>query len=142
MKSYSPQNIIILVNGVEIVNFADGDDAISVKKMTDSASHKMGLQGNMEVSISADFSGEVAFKLQKTSPSNAYLKSLLDQQSSLGGVAFVPVFVTALDVLRQDMGIGSFGYIKKPAEQQFGEHATNQAWDIVVENLEQVYGDL
>jgi hypothetical protein len=133
-------NTVLVVNGVPITGFADGDDAISFKRLTDSASHKIGADGLMMVSLSADRSGEVDIKLFKTSLSNAYLNGLLAAQESPGGVAFVPIYVTALDVLRQDMGVGSAGYLKKVPDLQFGEHGTVQQWSIIVQNLTNTFG--
>ena len=64
MKVYSFQNTVMLVNGVEITGWSDGDDVIDIARLVDSASHKIGADGTMMVSISADKSGEFKFKLQ------------------------------------------------------------------------------
>lgn len=140
MDGYSLVNYVLLVAGVPITGLAEGDDSISAKRLTDSASHKIGGQGNMVVSFSADRSGEITIKLQHTSPSNAYLKGLVDLQELNGGKGFLPVPVRAQDTYRNDIASGTRGYIKKPADQQRGEKSTTQEWGIVVENLNLVYG--
>ena len=61
MKVYSFQNTVMLVNGVEITGWADGDDVIKIARRADSASDKIGASGDMMVSISADKSGEFTF---------------------------------------------------------------------------------
>jgi hypothetical protein len=133
-------NTVLVVNGVEITGYADGDDSISLKRLVDSATHKIGSQGDMMVSLSADRSGECGVKLQKVSSSNAFFLGLLRTQELAGGAAFVPIYLTALDVLRQDKGVGSGGYLKKVPDLMFGEHAGNQEWVIVVENLDLTFG--
>lgn len=141
MQQYSFQNTIVLVNGVEITGWADGDDVISIKRRVDSISDKVGAGGSMVISISSDKSGEFMFKLQQTSESNNYLQNTMNDQE-MAGVLFTPITVTFQDIYRQDLASGSAGYIKKPAELTRGEHSATQEWSIVVENLQQVLGNL
>lgn len=139
MQQYSFQNTIVLINGVEITGWADGDDLISIKRRVDSISDKVGGGGNMVISISSDRSGEFSFKLQQTSPSNAYMQNLVNTQE-IAGAAFTPISITFQDIYRQDLASGSTGYIKKPAELVRGEHANTQEWGVVVESLQMVLG--
>lgn len=140
MRAYSFQNTVVIVNGVEITGWAEGDDVIDIKRRTDSASDKVGAGGNMMVSISTDKSGEITFKLQQTSSSNKYLNGLLQLQEAAGAI-FTPVRVLFQDTFRQDLASGTVGYLKKPADMQRGAQGNNQEWTIVVERLDLVYGD-
>jgi hypothetical protein len=139
MQQYSFQNTIVLVAGVEITGWAEGDDVISVKRRVNSISDKVGAGGSMVISISSDKSGEFGFKLQQTSPSNQYLQNLMNAQE-LAGVSFVPLPVTFQDIYRQDLASGSTGYLVKPTELTRGEKSSTQEWNIVVESLQQVLG--
>lgn len=143
MKVFSLANFITLVAGVPITGLADGDDSISAKRLTNSASHKMGGLGDMMVSLSSDKSGEITIKLQQTSSSNSYLSKLEAAQALAaknGGAVGIPI--RAQDTYRNDVASGSVGYIQKPADMQRGEHGNNQEWVIVVENLDLIYGDI
>jgi hypothetical protein len=140
MRPYSFQNTVMLVNGVEITGWADGDDVISISRRTDSASDKVGADGRMMVSISADRSGEITFKLQMTSSSNRYLSSLIALQEA-GAAKFVPVTVMFQDTFRQDLATGTIGYLKKPADLTRGSQAGNTEWTCVVERLDMLLGD-
>jgi hypothetical protein len=140
MRAYSFQNTVVIVNGVEITGWADGDDVIEIKRRVDSASDKVGAGGNMMVSISADKSGEITFKLQQTSSSNKYLNGLLQLQEA-AGAQFTPVTVLFQDTYRQDMATGTVGYVKKPADLGRGAQGNTQEWTIVVERLDLIYGD-
>lgn len=140
MKRYSFNDVVMLVNGVEITGWADGDDVIQVKRRTDSISDKVGAGGDMMASVSADRSGEMTFKLQQTSGSNKYLKNLLALMEN-SNQTFVPVTVTMQDTYRRDLASGSTGYIKKPADMTRGAQANNQEWTIVVERLDLTFGD-
>ena len=140
MRPYSFQNTVVIVNGVEITGWADGDDVIDIKRRTDSASDKVGADGKMMVSISADKSGEITFKLQQTSSSNKFLMALTALQEA-AGTNFVPVTVLFQDTYRNDMAAGTVGYLKKPADMTRGTQAQNTEWVIVVERLDMVCGD-
>ena len=140
MRPYSFQNTVMLVNGVEITGWADGDDVINISRRTDSASDKVGADGRMMVSISADRSGEITFKLQMTSSSNRYLSSLIALQEA-GAAKFVPVTVMFQDTFRQDLATGTIGYLKKPADLTRGSQAGNTEWTCVVERLDMLLGD-
>lgn len=140
MKVYSFQNTVMLVNGVEITGWADGDDVIKIARRNDSASDKIGADGSMMVSLSADKSGEFTFKLQQTSSANKYLQGLCALQEG-GAKLFVPVNVLFQDTYRQDLATGTVGYIKRPAELNRGAQAGTQEWTIVVERLDQLLGD-
>ena len=140
MRAYSFQDYSVLVNGVELSGFADGDDAFMAERRVDSASDKVGADGKMMVSISADKSGEFTFKLQQTSPSNKMLMALLGLQE-FSAKTFVPINVIARDTYRNDVASGTVGYIKRPAPQQRGMEGTNQEWTIVTERMDLIFGD-
>lgn len=140
MKVYSFLNTVVIVNGVELTGFADGDDVIDIKRRTDSASDKVGADGAMLISLSADKSGEFTFKLQQTSPSNKFLASLIALQEG-GAKTFVPVTVLFQDTYRQDLATGTVGYLKKPADVTRGAQGNTQEWTVVVERLDLLLGD-
>lgn len=140
MRAYSFQNTILLINGIEITNFSDGDDAIKIARAVDSTTSKVGADGKMMVSISADRSGSFTFKLQATSPSNKYLTGLLALQEA-GAATFVPVTAQFLDTYRNDIAVGTVGYIKKLPDMQRGVNAGDAEWEVVVENLNSLIGD-
>lgn len=140
MRAYSFQDTIVVVNGVELTGWADGDDVIAISRRVPSATDKVGAAGEMMVSVSSDKSGSLKFKLQQVSPSNAFLGGLCDTMEA-GGSQFVPVFVQFMDTYRNDLGAGSEGYITKPADMTRGANGNNTDWEIVVENLVLVHGD-
>lgn len=141
MRVYSFSNTVVLVNGVELTGWAEGDDVIKMNRRVDSGSDKVGSGGDMMVSISSDKSGEMAFKIQQTSPSNKYLTALCALAEG-GAETFVPVNVLFQDTYRKDIAVGSVGYIKKPADLTRGEKGNNTEWMIVVERLDMLLGDV
>ena len=133
MKDYSFLNTLLLVNGLEITGFDEGDDVISLARLNDSAAHSVGTDGEMTISISADRSGTVTFRLIQTSDSNKFLSALITAQEN---GAFVPIFVQFKDTKGNDLGSGTQGYITKPADMTRGTNAQPQEWVIVAERLD------
>jgi hypothetical protein len=139
MKTYSFLNTVVLVNGVPLTGWAEGDDVIKIERLNDGAMHKVGADGHMAVAISADRSGQFTFKLMQTSNSNKYLNSLLLLQEA-GPDTFVPVNVLFQDTYRQDTGGGTVGYIKKMPDVERGVNVSEQEWMVVVERLDMLLG--
>lgn len=139
MKRYSFQDTIMVVNGVEITGWADGDDVIDIERRSDSITDKIGADGGMMISVGTDKSGSVKFKLMQTSPSNAYLTGLIALQEASGST-FVPCFLLFRDTYRQDLATGTQGYIKKPAKMTRGAQGNTQEWEIIVERLDLAFG--
>ena len=137
MKEYSFLDTLLLINGVEISGFDEGDDVISLDRLNDSAAHKIGTDGEMTVSISADRSGTMTFRLMQSSDSNIYLSGLITAQEN---GAFVPIFAQFADTKGLDLGSGTQGYITKPASMVRGTNANSQEWVVVVERLDLLHG--
>ena len=137
MKTYSFLNTIVLVNGVEITEWAEGDDVIQFSRINDSISHVIGASGEMAVSISADRSGQFTFNLQQVAGSNAYLSGLL---AAAENGAFVPVFVQFKDTEGNDLASGTQGYIPKYADASRGTNINGQEWRVIVERLDMLLG--
>lgn len=141
MKRYSFADTVVIVGGVEITGWADGDDVIQVKRRNDGITDKVGAGGEMMVSVSADRSGEIMFKLQQTSSSNKYLSDLFEKQQAAGSM-FESLDVRFQDTYRNDLASGTRGYLKRPADMARGAAANNQEWTIVVERLDMAFGDV
>ena len=137
MKTYSFLNTIVLVNGVEITGWAEGDDVIKVNRLNDSSSHVIGADGEMAVSLSADRSGEFVMSLQQTAESNAYLSGLINAAEN--GL-FVPVYCQFKDTEGNDLASGTQGYLPKPADMARGTGINGQEWRVVVERLDMLLG--
>lgn len=140
MRAYSFKNTVLLVSGVAITGFSDGDDVIKISRRNDGVTDKVGADGKMMMSLSSDRSGSIIFKLQQTSSSNRYLSGLAAKQDG-GTDTFQAVAVKFQDTYRNDVADGTVGYIKKHADLTRGAAAGDQEWEIVVESLDMLLGD-
>lgn len=137
MKSYTFLNTIVLVQGQEITEWDEGDDVINIERRVDSAFDVVGADGSMTVSLSADKSGEMSFRLQQTSASNLFMSGLINAQEN---DLFVPTFVQFKDIGGNDLASGTQGYIRKFPTLTRGSNLNGQLWQIVVERLDLVLG--
>jgi hypothetical protein len=139
MKATSPKNFIMLVNGFPLTNFGEGSSAIKIAMREDAVTDKVGMDGKMSISISANQTAEVTATLMQTSDANKFLLALVHAQTG-GPATFVPVNVMFQDTYRQDVGIGTHGYIKKLPDIERGDEVAEQEWVFVVERLDLALG--
>jgi len=132
MYQYAFDKTNLLINGVSIAGYDEGDDVITIKRLNDNSSHIISADGRMTVSFSPDRSGEIIFRLNQASEYNGYLSSLVAKQESN---ALVEMVVQFTDTNGKDLMSASTGYIPKPADVVRGLNSQSQEWRIVVEKL-------
>lgn len=133
MQTYSFKNVSLYVNGRAISDFYEGDDVITAARRNDAASDVIGADGKMGVAIHADKSGTVTFRLKQTSSDSGFLYSLVNAAQAGN---FTVATVQIKDSRRNDLAIGTFGYIQKPADMVRGQGVNMQEWVVVVEALD------
>jgi len=133
MKQFSFANTICLIDGVEVVEWAAGEDAFNMRRRAESFLDVVGVNGDMAVYQTSDQTGEFEVKLMQTSTTNEYLTSRLVAAEN---GAFVPVSVMFKDLGGNDLGVGTNGYIQKFPEVQRGAGIATQPWLIVIERLD------
>ena len=133
MEEYSFLKQSLLVDGVEITGYFEGDDVIAAERLEDSTSHVVGADGQMALALNANRSGTITFRLKQTSPSNAYMSGLVNAAEALGKSAIITAQMTNVDT--GELAIGTKGYITKPSPMQRGSGINSQEWVIVLEKL-------
>lgn len=139
MQRYSFKNCVLLVNGIPIEGFAEGDDVIVGKRLNDPFSHKMGADGKMTVAQSADKSGEIVIKLMQGSKGSSTL-GLLFNLLEAGRIDAVAVMY--VNTKSGESCTGVHGYIKRPADMSRGAGVNSEEWAIDVENYNAFFSEL
>lgn len=135
MRVYAFGSVTAVLDALhEITGYASGDDVISAERAEDGASHIMGADGSMAMSISSNKSGTVTFKLLQTSSTNKYLLQRYMLQEA-GARTYTPIALVVKDVHRLDVIVGVAGYLKKLPVIKRGEKAAEQEWAIVFQQL-------
>jgi hypothetical protein len=136
MQTYSFDKSILLINGVQITGYDEGDDVITIRRLNDNSAHIISADGVMTVSFSPDRSGEIIFRVNQASDINATLSSLVTTQESN---VIVPIAIQFTDLNGADLMSATEGYIPRPADVIRGLNTQAQEWRIVVEKLVMVH---
>lgn len=132
MQQYSFAKTNLIINGVPISGYDEGDDVITIRRLNDNSSHILSADGIMTVSFSPDRSGEIIFRVNQASDINGLLSALvLAQEQNV----LVPIAVQFTDLNGDDLISATTGYIPRPADVVRGLNSQAQEWRIVVENL-------
>lgn len=132
MQQYSFGKTILLINGVQITGYDEGDDVITIRRLNDNSAHIISADGVMTVSFSPDRSGEILFRVNQASDINGLLSSLVTTQEQN---VLVPITVQFTDLNGDDIMSATEGYIPRPADVTRGLNSQSQEWRIVVEKL-------
>jgi len=137
MDNYSFSENELIIDGVPISGFAEGDNVITFSRRVDQISSVVGADGKMAVAVNADKSGEAVINLLQTSSSNTLLGGIT---AAVDAGVFVPVTIQSFNTGNDDLMIGTQGYVTKHADVVRGTGINNQTWTIVVENLSMLTG--
>jgi len=136
MKSYSPGEISVIVDGQIISGFAEGT-FISVARDEDSSTFVPSATGGGSRTKNANKSGKFTFTLQQTSESNQALSDLLKADED-GDNILVPVLVR--DNSGSDLHKAEQVYIVKYPQADYAKELSNREWILQAENLEMNLG--
>lgn len=132
MQTYLFGKTLLLVNGVPVEGYDEGDDVITMRRLNDNSSHIISADGVMTVSFHPDRSGEIVFRVNQASDINAFMSSLVTAQEQN---VLVPITVQFSDLNGDDLVSATTGYIPRPADLNRGLNSNSQEWRIIVENL-------
>jgi len=128
MHFYDWRNITLLIDGVKVTGWWEGDDVLGFKRVADSVTTGVGVDGEMFVSLNADKRVTLTIKLAQTSPMNAQLSTTVAAQDRMA--TLVPVQALFMDHYRQDKGVTTLGIIKKHADIERGGKIAGQTWEM------------
>ncbi len=131
---YDFKKVSLVINGVEIEGWAEGDDVLTLERRSELKGDVMGAGGDMMVYRNTDDSGTFSFNLLQNSESNKYLTVLANEE------VFVPVTIQFADSLTGDLGSGSQGYIQNIPTMTRGVGANTTTWVVVVEKMTLLHG--
>lgn len=133
MKHYSFLNVVLLVQGVQIDGWPEGDDVIVAERLSDTSNHSIGCSGEMVMSLSNDRSGSITFKLRQNSESSELLTGLI---TAAENGAFVPVYCQIRNTEGGELVSGTAGFVVKPGNVQFGQNLQDNEWKLIFERLD------
>lgn len=136
VRTYDPKKVVLTVGGVPISGYADGT-FISLERTSDTFSKISGAHGEVSRAKTNDFSGSLTVTLAQTSMSNNILQgfAIADELSNDG---VVPVFLK--DNSGQSVFFSANGWIRKPANAEYGKEISNREWVLDLADLDMGHG--
>lgn len=130
LGSYSPNDISIIVDGVPVSGYGDGD-FVSAEYSSDAAMLKEGADGSPAISYKRGArGGTITVTLLQTSLSNNYLSGLLFNQKALGGASStVPILIRNAQG-GQVVSMARAAFQKEPTVS-YGAEVNNVEWTFV-----------
>lgn len=133
LSTHSFVDHLIMVDGVELNGFGEGDDVITVEYREDRFNDTVGADGRMQKNVSANGSATISVKLLSGSESNGYLEDLFAKMVD-GDIDGVSVSITDSRTGRGQ--VATTGYIPKLANESKGAKAQDREWSIVVPRID------
>lgn len=126
-STYSMLHVVATLDGLRMVGFWEGDDALQVSPGADIGQGLVGAAGDSIFSVSADRSAQIMVRLQHTSATHKQLLTLLAVQKATGRGGF------PIDI--KDTGSGEGGsadqcFIQVAADDVKGANAGVREWTL------------
>lgn len=124
---YSFANVMFTIDGRQVVGLWEGDDVIATERSTDLGTPLTGADGSSVVSITADQSILLTFKLQPNSAMNQYLQQKV-KRMRMGSQDLIAVALR--DTGTGEGGVCSAAVIVKEPTKSWGANATEREWQL------------
>lgn len=134
MAVFDPKQVLVLLDGKEISDWADGSDVISAVNQVDAGQMIIGANGTGVFIANPDNSGKLTLKIKQHSADNAYLSKLFNQQKS-SIKTFIPVTLAIRDLINDDVVTATKGYFTTPTGYTRGNGHNAQTWTLVFESM-------
>ncbi len=126
VSTYDPKKIIVTYGGVQIAGFSDGS-LVDAEPNSDVFMEKIGADGEVARSRSADHTYKVTFALQQVSPSNDYLSSVLLLDAS-GNNGVLPLVIA--DLNGTSLLVFPAAWIKTKAKSSSAKEVGDRTWTL------------
>ncbi|AWX14148.1 hypothetical protein CEP49_06090 [Mergibacter septicus] len=135
MAIFDPTQVSVLINGVQITDWADGSDVISVTRNEDVGAWTMGANGTGVFVSNPNKSGKLTLKVKQHSPDNKFLNKLLNgQQNNISSQNSISLAIR--DLLNEDVVTGENGRFTTPPAYTRGNGHNPTTWTIEFEKIE------
>jgi len=138
LRSYSPKDVIVTVNGIPLTGYAP-DTFISISRNAELVEEEVGSDGSLSLTKVADKTGEITIMLQQTSPTNTALSAAaLVQEYATDEI--IPMVITILDPSGSVLAAATNSYFKSYPSMDVGASQNAREWMFGCEDL--VFGSL
>ncbi len=122
---YSFNDIIVLIGGVQITGFAEGDDAVTIEYQSDLFNTVVGADGQGVASRIKDNRANMTLRLLQTSPSNDFLSGIL---TAYMAEVYTPLPIIIRDAAGNSLHGAPTSYITARPTISYGQNQTSRDW--------------
>lgn len=133
VRTFSFKDLAVLVGGIALRGFADGDEVVTVERNEDAYRLLIGADGDAAALKNANQSGVAMVKLLQVSPSNAYLSSLIRIQDA-GILSPVPFIVR--DPNGADTVLAQGAFPQRPPRLGWGQGHSPREWRFALASVD------
>lgn len=135
MAVFDPKEVVVLLDGREISDWADGADVISVEHSAAAGEWTIGANGKGVFVANTDKSVKLALKIKQHSEDNAFLTDLFYKQKN-SIKTFTPMTLSIRDLINDDVVTAVKGYFTDAHNFVRGQGHNAITHTIVFENGE------
>lgn len=139
MKQYSFFNVDLLIDGMPVTGFSDGNDIIMAARNREAHNKIVDARGDVVVNTVADLSGTIVFSLLQVSDWNSILRKKLEQTQGVGlsgnAATFLPMQVMMVDKMGKTKVTGINAWISQHPAIVRGSGINTVQWVIDIERL-------
>jgi len=132
VRTYDSKDCNLVVGGVVITGMAEGT-WISAERSEDDFTEHVGAHGEVTLAESNNFTGEITFTLEATSPSNNYLYDLAKRRGDRAIVSAAIVDTNEHGGIRIS---SEQSRVRRPANWESGPEVTQREWTLFSARLE------
>jgi len=132
VRTYDSKECNLVIGGVVITGHAEGT-WINAERAEDDFSEHVGAHGEVAIAESNNFTGEIKFTLEVTSPSNKYLYDLAKRRSDSAIISAVIVDANEHGGIRIS---SEQSRVRRPANYESGPEITKREWTLFCAYLE------
>lgn len=133
LTQYSPKDVVVSFNGINITGF-DETDMITITRNQDLVNETVGAQGDLQLTVVHDRTGQVDFTLLQNSNSNVALEAFL-----LGTAITNKIIIAEIAIVDMNTGasyLAHNAYLKSMPDYAFGSDNNSRTWSFGCEQIE------
>lgn len=125
--TYNFRNISVIIGGVQITGFAEGDDAIAIEYSSPAVNDVSGADGDAVASLIHDYRASIILRLLQYSPSNDVLSGI-SAAYKVGTVFTLPFLIT--DAYGRSLHSAPHVYVSTRPQGAYGQNQNNREWTL------------
>lgn len=132
LKDYSPAAVSVSWGGFGFEGFGE-DSFVTASRSTPNTSAKIGAQGSVGLTVSADKTGTIEVTLMQTSQTNRYLSAVQNAQDVASTIFRAPFLVT--DPSGGSLVVCKSAHIQEAPDVTLGADQNEKTWMFFCEDL-------